>query len=498
MNKEQKTFFISLSFIFLVISIIHVLYAAYIQRGLYMDGSVYFIKLLNIINSGQWSIPVDINHPRFCVLAIQSFPTLILGNLFGCSNKYALSFTYSLTQFGVPLLLLFWNYRLTKRTRNKAIFFFALLEYCLIILLFEIFSVVETIIGVQVYFLILNYLFAKCSYTKIDKIGIIFLLITLFGIYEHTIIIGVLFFIGMFLALKEKPLTKEQIFIKLCIGITALCSSLYTFIFAALNSNEHSDFARFLIEATDIWPICHKFNMILSIITIIFLSITLFKKKISLPFLTLMILIYFITLKHMTDNLGIYLSPIPEGHARSINCYFDCFLILGFLCGKFFKIPEQKDLIQRCYIPVLLCGISLTFWQIVNSYYFDINIKYFKTALNNCNGTLFIPEEHDEVSSFFNKDLRRYIWHGNYSTTALAITKDYKIKTMPLHYNHQDFANNPFREYLYSIPAKNIVCLPYYVFLPTKSKFWDMSDFAAALDKYNRENDIKTADKNQF
>ena len=211
-----------------------------------------------------------------------------------------------------------------------------------------------------------------------------------------------------------------------------------------------------------------------------------------------MILTYIDTLKYMLNDLPIFLCPMLDGHTRCIQCVIDCIIILVFLCGKFFKIPEQKELIQRCYIPVLLCGISLTIWQIVNSYYFDINLKYFKTELKNCQTTLFIPEEHEEISSFSNKDLRRYIWHGNYSTTALAITKDYKIKTMPLHYNHQDFVNNPFREYLYSIPSKNIVCLPYYVFLPTKNKFWDMTDFAAALDKYNRENDIKTADKNQF
>ena len=500
MNKKKFLFPI-LCILFLIVSLLHVLYASFVQRGLYLDGSVHFIALLNSIAQGQYNIPADSNHTRFITSFLQTFPTLILGNIFGCTSKYLLSFTYSLTLFLTPLLLLFWNYRLTKRTKNKAIFFFALLEYCLITLLFEIFAVVETIIGVQIYFLILNYLFAKCAYSKLDKVGIVFLLIALFGIYEHTIIIGSLLFIGMFLALKEKPLSKVQVITKLGIGITSLCAALYTFLFVLFNSHEHSNLIVFLNESASIWTQWNKSCTILSVITIIFLTINTFKKKTDRAYQVFMILTYIYTLKYMFNNLQIYLCPVQDGHTRCIQIVSDCIIIFGFLCGKFFKIPEQKKLIQRCYIPVLLCGISLTIWQIVNSYYFDINLKYFKTELKNCQTTLFIPEEHEEISTFLNKKLRRYIWHENYSTTALAIADDYKIKTMPLHYKTEiEDGNIPLREYLYSYPNNNYetISLPYTVLILKKNKFWDISDYAEALGKYNRENNIKLEKENPY
>lgn len=129
MNKK-KILFPILCILFLIVSLLHVLYASFVQRGLYLDGSLWFVDLLNSISQGSYHFPTDSNHPRTMINFIQAFPTLILGNIFGCTSKYLLSFTYSLTLFLTPLLLLFWNYRLTKRTKNKAIFFFALLEYC--------------------------------------------------------------------------------------------------------------------------------------------------------------------------------------------------------------------------------------------------------------------------------------------------------------------------------------------------------------------------------
>ena len=356
-----------------------------------MDGSYWFIYMLNSIDLNQFNFPSDSYHCRYIINFIQHIPVVAAGILFHIKNKFIVSYLYSFILFSLPLFLLFFNYILTKRTKQFAIFFWSLFSYCGISLLYQIFSVVETIIGIPVYYILLNYLFAKIKYTKFDKLCICILLIIMFGIHELTLFIGLIIFAGMFAAILKKNLSKDSLYIKITIGIGSLLASLYTLYFMLKTKDESSEIIRFIGEGTDYFFSIFYLNAGLSLITLfilafffIFLYPSSNKEKTELKYyqIGLISCIYIYYFYRMLSNLNIYINPVMEGHLRTIPCYMDVLIILGIVIYNFKNLPEQTNFIKKCCIPVLLCGITLTAWQIVNSYYWNKNINFFMDKLS--------------------------------------------------------------------------------------------------------------------
>ena len=154
------------------------------------------------------------------------------------------------------------------------------------------------------------------------------------------------------------------------------------------------------------------------------------------------------------------------------------------------KINEKRYINFICI--ALICCIFQTSWQMVNTYYWNKNIEYMRNELQNYNGLLYIPSEHEEISGFHNKELRRYIWHGIFPATSILFSKEYKQKTLLLSYDKpQDPGNGTFRNILYVISDKKI-SIPFGAVVDIKNQYWDLTDCAKALDKYNKENNIET------
>ncbi len=496
MTKEKKSV-IFLAITFIIISIFHVVYSIYVHRCLYMDGSYWFICMLNSIDQNKFNFPYDQGHCRYIINFIQHIPIMAACILFHIKNKFIVSYLYSFTLFSLPLFLLFLNYKLTKRTKQFAIFFWSLFSYCVISLLYQIFSVVETIIGIPVYYILLNYLFAKIKYTKLDEFCIYILLIIMFGIHELTLFMGFVLFAAMFAAILKKDVSEDSFQIKLNIGIGSLLASLYTLYFMFQTKGESSEIMRFIGEGSDFLNRIFQLNAGLSLITllILLLFVIYFRKGKELKYsqIGLISCIYIYYFYKMFSNPDIYINPVIEGHLRTIPCYIDVLIILGIVIYNFKNLPAHTNFIKKCCIPVLLCGITLTAWQIVNSYYWYKNINFFMHKLSESSETIFVPENNEEISSFFNENLRRYIWHGNYITTALALSKDYKPKTLPVHYiTNNETANNSYSYYLYPILKDGLICVPYFEYISIKNRFWDLTDFVNELDNYIKINNIKT------
>ena len=143
---------------------------------------------------------------------------------------------------------------------------------------------------------------------------------------------------------------------------------------------------------------------------------------------------------------------------------------------------------------VLLCGITQSAWQMVNTYHWDKNIQYMKNELQQHNETLYIPSEHTEIATFHNHELRRYIWHSTYAFTSILFSKSYEQKTLLMHYDEEiDKGNLTFRKNLFvKQNIENAISIPLGTIISIKNKFWDLTNCAKALDRYNKENNIQT------
>ena len=208
--KNNKQFKI-LAWIFIIVSIIHVLYATITMRGMYMDGGFYMIELLNSIANSKIDLFFDSGHPRFFILWILQLPVYIANSLFFISNKFALMMIYSFVQFFLPLLVLFWTYKLAKRTERPDILFWNLLLYSGFLIIFMIFSIVETPIGSPLHFILWIYLSTTMQYTKKDIIAIIFLITMMFATFEYVAGLGILFFLASIYYVYKEPEKKNKI-----------------------------------------------------------------------------------------------------------------------------------------------------------------------------------------------------------------------------------------------------------------------------------------------
>ena len=193
-NKFYKFLF----YLFIFVSIIHIGYATITMRGLYMDGSFYCLELLNNISNNSFKFIFDPSHPRCIISILLQIPMLISGLILNIENKLLLAKIYSCSQFLLPLLVLLWNFNLTKRTGRLDILFWNIFTYGALLLPFSIFSVVEMLIGTTLHFILWNYLVSDIKYTKRDIIYILFLITIMYATYEYVAILGLIFFIAHF------------------------------------------------------------------------------------------------------------------------------------------------------------------------------------------------------------------------------------------------------------------------------------------------------------
>ena len=131
----------------------------------------------------------------------------------------------------------------------------------------------------------------------------------------------------------------------------------------------------------------------------------------------------------------------------------------------------------------------------VNTYYWDKNIKYMKAELEKTNALLYIPSEHELIADFHTPTLRRFIWHGAYAFTSILFSDTYEQKTLLVNYDFSDdnIGNQTFRERLFILPNdKNYMMIPYGRVIKIKNKYWDLTKCAEALDKHNKKYNIQT------
>lgn len=479
--------------VFTAVSAVHVLYASFSFRGMYCDGAFYMLELLNQLSSGAVPAAYDPEHPRFMVLILTQLPVIAAHSLLFIKNKFALMFIYSFFQFAIPLSALYWHWLLAERTGKYNIFFWNLFTYAGVLLVFEIFSVTESIQGTPFLFILWNYLAAKMEYTKKDIFSIIFLIVLFFGIYEYTAYLGILFFLFHFHYVLEDKSVKNQA-VKTLIGFGSLAASIYTIWFMLKEKGEGGEILRFIGEGLNTIPSALQFNTLITITAAVMIIIYAFKKsKMHYAEVISAALILSAALFYLIIYLDASLIPMREQHFRTMPCV---------LLPAVFIIMHIQNLMHKEYNPArvhnliciaLLCGVFQTCWQCIDTYYWNKNIQYMKAELKQTDELLYTAGNHPEISSFMNEHYRRYIWHGIYAVTSILFSDDYKQKTLLVNYDEPyEEGNGTYRNRLYIPEEAGKISLPFGFYADIKNNYWDLTDCAQALDNYNKEHNIQT------
>lgn len=495
MNKNKFLNLINtiLLWLFIIITTIHVLYATFTIRIAYMDGVNQILQILNSISANKVEIYLDIEHTRFLSNAIMQMPIYIASWLKIFTTKYSLAALYSFVWFAISPILIYWNYKLSKRTNNYDTFIIGISLYSMLFLLYQIFAVVETPMTILMVLIIYNYITARINYTLIDKAILAFLVIILFSSHELILFCGpIIFAVSIFLANKES--NKNNRITKLAAGIAMLFASAFDLLYIISIKGNEGEIARYLNELIVTIPFALKTNFLITAIGLIILTTTIIifksKKEITPKYITIFSLIIFYVLFYMIQNLDIYINPVIEGHYRVADIIFP--LILFLLAIKDIKGIKIPPVIQNNVLTItILTGIALTLWQMNNTYWWNKNIEYMQNKLKKCESPLYVPDPNEHpISKFFENDRRNYIWHADYTAISILLAKEYKIKTILGIYDKQyEDANATERNLLF--PADDTLHMPY-VKVKIKNKFWDLTEPAKALDIYNTTHKIKT------
>lgn len=486
-NKQLKF----LTLIFVIVSVIHIVYAAIVMRGLYFDGVSYFITVLNNFANGNSGFVFDDGHPRFFAVMMAQCPLYLF--FLGIKNKFALMMLFSFFHFLLPLLILFWNFNLTKRTKRYDIFFWSLFSYCGILILFSVYSIVESFLCGLLFFVLWNYLASNIKYTKWDKVCILILLFSMFGIYEYVIFLGIGFFVAsVYYSIKTENMQDK--FEKLFIGTGSLIAALYSLLYTLGVDGNNNEIFRFFNEAIDFLPKLLNLNASMTILAVVLFIICCFlKKKFNNISISVVFIFFAIAFIRLLSIKYLSVNPVLEGHLRTIPIWVFPLIFLSMFLSDVLKKEIDEVKLHNLFCIVLVLGIFQTCWQMINSYYWNENIQYMNRVLNKSTTPLFIPSQHKEISSFNNNKLRRYIWHCVYSVTSIAFSETYKQKTLLVNYDKINEKDNfTFREVLY-IPANNdnLMVVPLGGnAINVKNQFWDLTDCAKALKKYDKENNI--------
>ena len=479
---------------FIVITCVHIFYAVITMRGMYIDGAFYFIKLLNSFANNNLYISTDIGHPRYFIWLLTQVPVIFANFVLFLHNKYALMMLYTFTQLALPLILIFLQYKLSKRTGRLDLYFWSLFSYCLLMLPFSIFSMVETPAATILIFILINYLVSQIDYTKKDIWIITLLVIGLSNSMEFFIFIGpMLLFASFYYASKEELL--KNIAVKLLIGIGSLLSTLYLTAFTMTVPDQANEILRFAGEAFDFYPFLFKLCSLLSVGAVITLFVFLFKKdKMSPVSFSAIIIINLLLFIRLVLTPQDSLSPVLEGHLRTIPFWAVPAIVWGIFLFDFFKGKINPVKFQNYLCIVLITGSFLACWQMINTYFWYKNLQYMKAELSKAETLLYLPFEHEEISGFFNPQFRRYIWHNVYTPMSILFSPSYKQKTLLTGYEEEATDGNlSLREKLYIPPnTENKLFIPMGAEIDIKNRYWDLTDVSEALKEYNLENNIKT------
>ncbi len=492
-NSKEFSF---LKFIFILSTCFFIIYATVSMRGLYEDGAIFMIEQLNNFANNIYKLHIGYSeHPRYIIAYITFIPAWI-SNFLGFSGKKTIIMVYSCTLFLVPALVLYWNYRLSLKTKRIDVFFWHLFTYCLILLTFSIFACVESYIGAGLHFILWNYLVSDIQIKKRDALAILFCLFCMYATYEYVIILGPVIFLAHFGYVLKSTSIKNQGY-KAVIGLGSLGASIYNIYFITHVNGETDEIIRFLGECYNFLPRVFNLCSLFSIITIVLLIIFAWKKtKIGMFVILSMSIIYILAFYRQLTIPDASIYPMMETHFRTIPCWWIplVFIIMNFYDR--FKNEINYTKFANLICIVLLCGITQNIWQSVNTYFWNKNIQFMKSELSKCGEALFAPAEHTEISSFGNQSLRRYIWHNVYTPTAILFSDDYEQKTLLMVYDTLAEENNIMhRESLYvKHDDSGQMSVMFCIIIDIMNKYWDLTKCAEALDEYNKKNHIKTSE----
>ena len=128
-----------------------------------------------------------------------------------------------------------------------------------------------------------------------------------------------------------------------------------------------------------------------------------------------------------------------------------------------------------------------------HTYYWNENINYIREKLDNFGAHIYVPAADEDLSSFFNEDLRRYIWANGYPALSILSNKKYKTKTFLFPPEEtKSPADETYLSHIWVSKERGIMSIPIGTTLSIRNKFWDLSDCVDEIENYIESTGVET------
>ena len=113
--------------------------------------------------------------------------------------------------------------------------------------------------------------------------------------------------------------------------------------------------------------------------------------------------------------------------------------------------------------------------------------------LDNCGAHIYVPAADEDLSSFFNEDLRRYIWANGYPALSILSNKKYKTKAFLFPPEEtKSPADETYLSHIWVSKERGIISIPIGMTLSIRNKFWDLSDCVDEMENYIESTGVET------
>ncbi len=480
---------IILSIIFILLTVINIIYACIVQRGLTFDGIIFFLNKINFLSQDS----VETLYPdryRYCIIFLNNLPVTIGYFLCGIDSKYGLSFLYTLPLFLFPALFPYFNYLLAKRSNRYDIVIWSLFIYGLLIIPTQIWPIVEAMLAISITFLLFHYICANINYRLYDIAFITLLVIISYSSTEANIYIGpLLFLLSIFYArkkdgLKNKIITYVTGFFSLLMPIGYI-----SYFVSTLETTYKFQTIRFFSEFTknDFSTFYKEPYLILVLFFVAFL-VLFFVKKFEIKKCTLIssvgiisILLYLLYKYNWFCNIGDY--------EYRVLLYIVPFFVILLIYSKDVFIKEIKEKVEyNLYLNLLIILLVFSSFnnliQIKNSVIFSRTISEIATITDKISSkhskkTFIFPEKEQKIKrNKYYKVFKKLYDEDYYMAFVPAFSKRYKIQSFlsprsdverlyPK--SNKDFAFYRLNKKTIHFSHSNIII---------KNEFWDLTKIA--------------------
>lgn len=176
-----------------------VFYASYLvqaihfERGLYADGSNFFVELLS--QNKAWPIADDPKHIRLFANIVNQFPIAVALQS-GVESLRTLKLLFGAGLFLGPILVYFFCFSLSRRAKDYRVFVFSVASLVTCAIPSDIFILNQSFISLAFAWVLIHYLLLRIDFRWFDWLVIAFVSLMLFRAHENLVLWGGSIFIG--------------------------------------------------------------------------------------------------------------------------------------------------------------------------------------------------------------------------------------------------------------------------------------------------------------